>query len=155
MARLPESRRSAPRHGDPVRSAQHSQLKDVVRVLVLTKRQYMAKDLLDDRFGRYRELPLELARRGHEVRGICLSYRARTAGRFDDAAVDGKAAVAWLAVNLKDIDAYLKHAGKWMKDFRPDVVWAGSAAFHVFICRRRQSGGRVARRKFEGYRRLS
>lgn len=104
-----------------------------MRVLVLTKRQYMAKDLLDDRFGRYRELPLELARRGHEVRGICLSYRARTAGRFDDAAVDGKAAVAWLAVNLKDIDAYLKHAGKWMKDFRPDVVWAGSDAFHVIF----------------------
>ena len=104
-----------------------------MRVLVLTKRQYMAKDLLDDRFGRYRELPLELARLGHEVRGICLSYRARAAGRFDDGAADGKAAVAWLAVNLSDIATYLKQAGKWMKDFRPDVVWAGSDAFHVIF----------------------
>jgi glycosyltransferase involved in cell wall biosynthesis len=103
-----------------------------VRILVLTKRQYMAKDLLDDRFGRYRELPLELARLRHEVRGICLSYRARTAGRFDDDA-DGKGAVAWLAVNLSDIGAYLKQAGKWMKDFHPDIVWAGSDAFHVMF----------------------
>ena len=91
----------------------------------------MAKDLLDDRFGRYRELPLELARLGHEVRGVCLSYRARASGRFDDPATDGKAVVAWLAVNLSDIGSYLKHAGKWMKDFQPDVVWTGSDAFHV------------------------
>ena len=48
-----------------------------MRILVLTKRQYMGKDLLDDRFGRFRELPLELARLGHQVHGLCLSYRAR------------------------------------------------------------------------------
>ena len=30
----------------------------------------MGKDLLDDRFGRFWEVPLELARRGHEVQGI-------------------------------------------------------------------------------------
>jgi teichuronic acid biosynthesis glycosyltransferase TuaC len=40
-----------------------------MKILVLTKRQYMGKDLLDDRFGRFRELPLELARLGHEVIG--------------------------------------------------------------------------------------
>ncbi|HEY1269460.1 MAG TPA: glycosyltransferase [Candidatus Binatia bacterium] len=102
-----------------------------MRLLVLTKRQYMAKDLLDDRFGRYRELPLELAQRGHEVRGICLSYRPRTAGRFDDADAENKIAVAWLAVNLGDIGFYLKQANKWMAEFRPDIVWAGSDVFHV------------------------
>ena len=48
-----------------------------MRILVLTKRQYMGMDLLDDRFGRFRELPLELARLGHQVHGLCLSYRAR------------------------------------------------------------------------------
>ena len=35
-----------------------------MKILVLTKRQYMGKDLLDDRFGRFRELPLEFALRG-------------------------------------------------------------------------------------------
>ena len=48
-----------------------------MKILVLTKRRYMGKDLLDDRFGRFRELPLELARLGHQVRGLCLSYRPR------------------------------------------------------------------------------
>jgi hypothetical protein len=33
-----------------------------MKIFVLTKRQYMGKDLLDDRFGRFRELPLELAK---------------------------------------------------------------------------------------------
>ena len=54
------------------------------RILVLSKRQYMGKDLLNDRFGRFREIPLELARIGHKVTGICLSYRARSEGRIFD-----------------------------------------------------------------------
>jgi hypothetical protein len=51
-----------------------------MKILVLNKRQYMGKDLLDDRFGRFWELPLELARLGHEVRGLALSYRRRPGG---------------------------------------------------------------------------
>ncbi len=104
-----------------------------MKILVLTKRQYMAKDLLDDRFGRYRELPLELARRGHEVRGLCLSYRPRTTGRMDDIDADGNCAVAWQAVNLSGVRSYLKQADRWMEEFRPDIVWAGSDAFHVIF----------------------
>ena len=37
-----------------------------MKILVLTKRQYMAKDLIDDHFGRFWELPFELAALGHE-----------------------------------------------------------------------------------------
>ena len=51
-----------------------------MKILVLTKRQYMGKDLLDDRFGRFWELPLELTRLGHEVQGISFSYRTRITG---------------------------------------------------------------------------
>jgi glycosyltransferase involved in cell wall biosynthesis len=46
-----------------------------VRILVLSKRQYTNKDLLDDKYGRIREIPLELGRLGHTVTGLCLSYR--------------------------------------------------------------------------------
>ena len=46
-----------------------------MRILVLTKRQYMGKDLLDDRFGRFWELPLELARLRHEATGIRLKNK--------------------------------------------------------------------------------
>jgi teichuronic acid biosynthesis glycosyltransferase TuaC len=45
-----------------------------MRVLFLTKQQYMGKDLLRDRFGRFYELPRMLAGQGHHVRGICLKY---------------------------------------------------------------------------------
>jgi hypothetical protein len=47
----------------------------MMRILVLSKRQYMNKDLIDDRYGRFRELPLALAGLGHKVTGICLSYQ--------------------------------------------------------------------------------
>ena len=53
-----------------------------MRILVLTKRQYMGKDLIDDRFGRFRELPLESARLGHELRGLCLNYRQKSLEKF-------------------------------------------------------------------------
>ena len=36
-----------------------------MKILVLTKRQYMAKDLIDDHFGRFWEVPFELAALGH------------------------------------------------------------------------------------------
>ena len=48
-----------------------------MKILVLTKRQYSGYDLLNHRFGRLRELPLELAGLGHVVMGIALSYRRR------------------------------------------------------------------------------
>ena len=48
-----------------------------MQILVLTKRQYMNKDLIDDRFGRFREIPLEMALKKHKVYGICLSYKKK------------------------------------------------------------------------------
>ena len=55
----------------------------------------MGKDLLDDRFGRFRELPLELARLGHEVQGISLSYRPRSVGAIVDSAASRDGQVLW------------------------------------------------------------
>jgi len=52
-----------------------------LRILVLTKRQYTNRDLLDDRFGRIRELPLQLGLRGFQVDGLCLSYNRKAKGR--------------------------------------------------------------------------
>ena len=71
-----------------------------MKILVLTKRQYMGKDLLDDRFGRFWELPLELTRLGHEVRGLAFSYRLRS----DEIPIEvdslsgGK--MSWASINL-------------------------------------------------------
>jgi teichuronic acid biosynthesis glycosyltransferase TuaC len=109
-----------------------------MKVLVLTKRQYMAKDLLDDRFGRFRELPLELARLGHEVQGISLSYRPRAEGSIIDSAPCQDGQVIWHSLNLINgfvpaLKSYFKHVRHLLQGFRPDVIWACSDAYHAIF----------------------
>ncbi|MGE5307336.1 MAG: glycosyltransferase [Alphaproteobacteria bacterium] len=109
-----------------------------MRILVLTKRQYMGKDLLDDRFGRFRELPLELARLGHTVSGITFSYRQRGEGAFSDAGESGDAGMTWHSVNLLNgfrpgIKRYVRYARAVMQNFQPDIVWACSDAYHAIF----------------------
>jgi len=53
-----------------------------MRILVLAKRQYMVKNVIDDRFGRFRELPIDLSRLVHERRGLCLNYREKSLEKF-------------------------------------------------------------------------
>lgn len=99
-------------------------------ILVLSKRQYMNQDLLDDRFGRFRELPLELARRGHRVRGLCLSYRRRPQGTVRDGPI------LWESVNATSLGI----AG-WLQFIRRatalagevDCIWACSDSIYAII----------------------
>lgn len=107
-----------------------------MRILVLTKRQYMGKDLLHDAYGRFYELPLELAALGHEVRGVCASYRRREEGLFDRRS--GGAEVSWHAVNVRPIAPWTLY--RWahaierqIKSFKPDVLWACSDSFHAIV----------------------
>lgn len=114
-----------------------------MRILVLSKRQYMNRDLINDRYGRFRELPLALAAAGHEVAGICLSYRTRDEGRHDD--VEENAQVSWHALNLKRLlpwgsMSYWRTIDIIGKNSRPDLVWACSDALHAIL------GVRIARK---------
>ena len=109
-----------------------------MRVLVLTKRQYMRKDLLNDHFGRFRELPLELARLGHEVWGLSMSYRRRAEGSFIDAGGSGGARVTWHSVNLLKAfplgpQKYAARAFELAREFQPDVIWACSDAYQAIF----------------------
>jgi len=105
-----------------------------MRVLVLSKRQYTGRDLLDDRYGRVFEMPAALARRGHAVHGIALSYRFRRAGayRWDDIE-----RLTWSSVNLGPLGTglygYLSDLRRAVRDFSPDVVWATSDAYHGIL----------------------
>src|SRR5690348_5341126 len=108
-----------------------------MKILVLSKRQYMGKDLLDDRFGRFWELPLELANRGHEVQGISLSYRTRDTASFRSTAGEP----IWHSFNLLEhgllaFENYLRHAHRLATDFKGEIVWACSDAFHAIFGRR-------------------
>jgi len=96
----------------------------------------MGKDLIDDAYGRFMEIPLGLATRGHAVEGLCLSYRSRAGGQFSFE-LDG-APVIWTSVNLSGFPpaglvAYARTARRILAERRPDVLWACSDAFQVII----------------------
>ena len=106
-----------------------------LRILFLTKREYMGHDLINDRFGRFREIPLELSRLGHSVAGVCLGYRSAShADHVVDE--DEDASVEWRSVGLgkwiiPGLVAYIRGVRATVRDFRPDVVVCCSDAFHV------------------------
>lgn len=112
--------------------------KPTMKILVLTKRQYTSKDLLDDRFGRLRELPLSLAKLGHNVTGVCLSYRSRKEGLITDVDDNGSAQVPWYSLNLGSLIIpglfrYYLEAKRIGRRFQPDLIWACSDAFHAIF----------------------
>jgi glycosyltransferase involved in cell wall biosynthesis len=107
-----------------------------MKILVLTKRQYMGKDLLDDHFGRFWELPFELIRLGHDVQGLALSYQRRPTAKLAD--VDGSSdiGVIWSSINLltaclPQIERYTRRALQIAREFCPDIIWTGSDAYHA------------------------
>jgi glycosyltransferase involved in cell wall biosynthesis len=130
-----------------------------VKILVLTKRQYMGKDLLDDAYGRFYELPIELARLGHAVEGLCASYRRRD--EKEVLAESAGARVRWRSLNVPPflpwaITRWMRAAEEVARRIRPDLIWACSDAFHAAL------GARLQRRagvpcavdlydNFEGY----
>jgi glycosyltransferase involved in cell wall biosynthesis len=101
-----------------------------LNILVLTKRQYMNKDLIDDRFGRFREIPLELAQKGHQVNGLCLSYLHKKEGVFRDRSV------CWQSINatplkLPGLFSFIKTAQRYAQ--QSDIIWACSDSIYGII----------------------
>jgi len=108
-----------------------------MRVVVLTKRQYTNRDVIDDRFGRLWEIPLGLAREGHSVTCVCLSYRKRNTGLnvYED---DQGHAVRWISVNVGvfvifGIFKYLYVANKIIRDENPDAIWSCSDTIYNVV----------------------
>ena len=98
-----------------------------MEILVLSKRQYMNKDLIDDRYGRFREIPLALAQMGHQVKGLCLTYQPKNEGPIHDGPV------LWESINLgpskiMGLYRFLKRASYYAKSV--DVIWACSDSIY-------------------------
>ena len=90
----------------------------------------MSKDLIDDHFGRFREIPLELARMGHRVTGLCLSYHPRTEGWISDGPVQ------WKSINagrfkLFGLARFIADARRIAED--ADIIWTCSDSFYGVI----------------------
>lgn len=107
-----------------------------MKILVLTKRQCTNKDLIDDKFGRIREIPLGLARCGHEVRGVCLSYVPKGRTELLDVCEKTGRQVKWLSVDI----GFSRYVGflrfcidslKVALKFRPDVILPMSDMVYV------------------------
>lgn len=106
-----------------------------MRVLVLCKRQYTGKDLLSDRYGRLFELPVELARRGHDMAVLAASYRPKGDGNHVEQDV------SWHSVDvLRSPLGYRSRLLQVIARMRPEVLWVSSDALHVI------NGVRLGRR---------
>lgn len=102
----------------------------MLRILVLSKRQYTGKDLLDDRFGRLREIPFFLGQRGHHVHGVCLSYTRRSPGCIRDGEV------LWKSINatpakFPGLLQFIRQSHQ--QAIHMDAIWACSDSFYGII----------------------
>lgn len=106
-----------------------------MRILVLSKRQYTNKDLLDDRYGRVFEIPSLLAQRGHDVRGVALSYRRRSQGWHTWKEFPG---MRWWSENAfpSGLAMYGRVIAKAVAGWPVDVIWAGSDVLQVALAYR-------------------
>jgi glycosyltransferase involved in cell wall biosynthesis len=108
-----------------------------MRIVVLTKRQYTNKDVIDDRYGRLWEIPMALADAGHSVTCICLSYRSRDSGTANFATPSGQN-IRWLSVNLgalgvAGLPKYFSLVKKIIRAESPDIIWSCSDTFYTVL----------------------
>ena len=101
-----------------------------MRILVLTKRHYTNKDLLDDQFGRLRELPLQLALKKHKVFGLCLSYQNKRGKKISDGPVE------WGSINagplkIPGLLQFFRRASQLAANV--DAIWACSDSIYGII----------------------
>ena len=106
-----------------------------MRIIVLCKRQYTGKDLLNDRYGRLYEIPRHLALNNHQVVGLCLSYRNRQEGHIQGVAID-KSPVEWHSINLglsvfPGLFRHRQYLARLIAEFNPQLILACSDVFHV------------------------
>ncbi len=125
-------------------------------LLFLCKRRPQGRDLLTSPYGRFFHLPLELARRGHRVCLLLLSYQ-------DDPEVHCLAhGLEWYSESLRPVlsrrgpTAYVMRADRLAKELRPDWIiglsdtWYGILA-QSLAARHGTRGAIDAYDNYEGY----
>lgn len=110
-----------------------------MKILVICKRQYTNRDLIDDSYGRLFEIPEELTKVGHEVQGITISYRKKTEGVFKPKNV------VWHSINGYPFINFIKISkaiNALIIEFNPDIIWASSDVFILYsavrICKKKK-----------------
>ena len=104
-----------------------------MRIAFLCKRQYMRKDVITDRYARLYEQPRQLALLGHDVMGLCLSYRQTEARDEYHEATPGKLHWIGLAPEGLGIAAYPRCAESALRSFAPDLLVGASDSPHIVL----------------------
>ncbi len=110
-----------------------------MHILFICKRYYMHKDLLQA-YGRFYEIPAGLARPGHRVDVVCMSYyksRGGTSSSASSLVISSDDATANPLANL--VNHYRRLAIRIARE-RPDVIVAASDCYQIII------GATLARR---------
>lgn len=107
-----------------------------MRIAFLCKRRYMSKDVILDRYARLYEIPYQLARLGHEVRGYCLSYHGEDEGEWQHEAEPGS--LLWKSrslgrLRLPVLLGYPQRILGCLRASKPDVVIGASDIPHVVL----------------------
>ena len=100
----------------------------------------MNHDVITDRYGRLYHLPSELARLGHDVYGLCLSYQnAPPVSQSHRERSQQSGLFYWQSLPAgpwgTKIPIYLIRAFRFIAAIRPDVIIGGSDALHTILAR--------------------
>ncbi len=114
-----------------------------MRIAFLCKRRYMDKDVILDRYARLYEMPFQLAARGHQVLGLCLSYHGDAEGEWTHDTPAGS--LRWMSRSLGPglLPRLLGHPAwlmRALRDFDAQLVIGASDIAHVAMgahCARR------------------
>lgn len=108
-----------------------------MRIAFLCKRRYMGKDVVLDRYARLYEIPAQLARLGHDVRGYCLDYQGSTSTHQQWPHEAAPGTLVWESQSAGRLKLSLPAYPWWLlvrlRAFRPDVVIGASDIPHVAL----------------------
>jgi teichuronic acid biosynthesis glycosyltransferase TuaC len=107
-----------------------------MRIAFLCKRRYMSKDVILDRYARLYEIPFQLAKMGHDVRGFCLSYQRQDAIYETHDASPGN--LHWESKSpgrlyAPALVAYPYRLLRRLREFSPDLLIGASDIPHVVL----------------------
>lgn len=120
-----------------------------MRIAFFCKRRYMGKDVILDRYARLYEIPYQLAKLGHDVRGYCLDYHASkepVRGMFNPAKCSkwehdvDPGSLSWQSqslgsFNLPSLFGYPGYLLRQLREFRPNLLIGASDIPHVVLAR--------------------
>ena len=97
-----------------------------MRIAYLCKRQYMSHDVIVDRYARLYEQPWQLALRGHQVLGLCLSYRPTQVRDEWHPASPGR--LRWVGLTPGRFGGltYPRQALHLLREFSPEILVGAS-----------------------------